>query len=82
MTMFNHLSTFADCAMKVTPDTGVRFAVTLIDRRKGKPHHISGVPLTLMTSDPEAASEDLLRNRDPSLWGVIVEKRDRKGRIQ
>jgi hypothetical protein len=82
MTMLTHLPTFADGTASARPQAAPGFAVTLFDRRKGRPHRIAGIPLTLMTADPDTASADLLRNRDPGLWGVIVEERDRKGRIQ
>jgi hypothetical protein len=47
--------------------------VTLIDRRTGRAHRISGAPLVRFTSDPRSAAQDLLAGRDPNIWEVRIE---------
>ena len=44
MTMLNHLSAFADRALRAAIPAPARYAVSLIDRRTGKPHRISDIP--------------------------------------
>lgn len=46
------------------------FAVSLIDARTGRAHRIGGTPLTLFTRAPEAAAQEMLRNRDPRHWRI------------
>lgn len=45
-------------------------AVSLIDRRTGRPHRIGGAVLILFTRAPIEAAQDLMRNRDPQTWSV------------
>lgn len=82
MSMLNHLTAFADRTFRVQPNSASRYAVSLIDRRNGKPHAIAGVPLVIMCADPQAAAHELLRNRDPELWDTFVERLDQKGALQ
>lgn len=48
-------------------------AVSLIDRRTGRPHRINGRPLVLFTRQPEEAAAELLEGRDAAVWDVQVE---------
>ncbi len=48
-------------------------AVRLINRRTGMVHRINGAPLVMFTRTPQDATQDLLRNRDATEWGVLVE---------
>ncbi len=48
-------------------------AVWLIDRRTGSAHRVNGTPLVIYTRDPDEASADLLRNRDPKVWEARIE---------
>lgn len=48
-------------------------AVSLIDRRTGRPHRINGRPLVLFTRQPEDAAAELLEGRDAAVWAVQVE---------
>ncbi|SMO60882.1 hypothetical protein [Paracoccus laeviglucosivorans] len=82
MSMLNHLSAFADRAIRAAVPAQARYAVSLIDRRTGKPHMISGIPLVLMTCEPITAAQDLMRNRDPRLWNTFIERTDAKGASQ
>ncbi len=82
MTMLNHLSAFADRALRAAIPAPARYAVSLIDRRTGKPHRISDIPLRLMTCDPFEAAHELMRNRDPSIWDTFIERLDAKGLAQ
>lgn len=79
MSMLNHLSAFADRAIRAAVPVSPRYAVSLVDRRSGKPHVISGIPLVLMTCEPITASNDLMRNRDPGLWDTFIQRIDSKG---
>ncbi|WP_233145019.1 hypothetical protein [Paracoccus yeei] len=54
----------------------------MIDRRTGRPHTISGIPLVVMTAEPVTASHELMRNRDPGVWDIFIERMDRNGAIQ
>ncbi|MDF3855796.1 hypothetical protein ACDP63_15940 [Paracoccus sp. P2] len=82
MTMLNHLSAFADRALQAAMPASPRYAVSLIDRRTGKPHRISGIPLRLITCDPFETARDLMRHRDPARWDTAIHRLDRKGAIQ
>ncbi|MTH64692.1 hypothetical protein [Paracoccus shanxieyensis] len=82
MSMMNHLSAFADRAVRAAVPALPKYAVALVDRRTGKPHMISGIPLVLMTCEPVTASQDLMRNRDPRLWDTFIERMDGKERRQ
>ncbi|WP_313348958.1 hypothetical protein [Paracoccus sp. (in: a-proteobacteria)] len=59
-----------------------RYAVDLIDRRTGKPHRISDIPLRLITCEPYETVQELMRDRDPARWQTAVHRLDRKGAIQ
>lgn len=48
-------------------------AVTLIDRRTGRPHRVNGAPLLALTREPEAAAAELLDGRDPLRWLARIE---------
>ena len=48
-------------------------AVSLIDRRTGRPHRINGKPLVLFTRAPDLAVEELLSGRDALVWEARVE---------
>lgn len=82
MSMLNHLSAFADRAIRATVPHSPRYAVSLIDRNSGRPHMISGVPLVLLTTTPRETSVDLMRNRDPQRWDTFIERMDSKGAFQ
>ena len=82
MSMLNHLSALADRAIRATTPFSPRYSVALIDRRTGRPHTISGIPLVVMTAEPVTASHELMRNRDPGVWDIFIERIDRNGAIQ
>ncbi len=82
MSMLNHLSSFADRAIRAAAPASPRYAVSLIDRRTGRPHMISGIPLVLMTGTPAEAAHELMRDRDAALWDAFIERMDRKGTLQ
>ena len=48
-------------------------AVTLIDRRTGRPHRVNGAALVALSRDPHAASADLLTGRDPLIWSTRIQ---------
>ncbi|WP_233253258.1 hypothetical protein [Paracoccus binzhouensis] len=81
MTSLHHLSAFADRAMRAAMPTP-RYAVSLIDRRTGRPHRISDIPLRLITCEPFETARDLMRDRDPALWDTAIHRLDRKGALQ
>ncbi|TRW97575.1 hypothetical protein FNJ84_08715 [Paracoccus sp. M683] len=68
MTMLNHLTAFAGTAIQAMRPLPPVFTVDLIDRVTGRHHCIAGIPVTVMTRDPDIATRDLLRNRDRSRW--------------
>lgn len=82
MTYRHHLSAFADRALRAAMLAPPRYAVSLIDRRTGKPHRISEIPLRLITCEPFRTARDLMRDRDPALWGTAIHRLDRKGALQ
>lgn len=59
-----------------------RYAVSLIDRRTGRPHRISDIPLRLITCEPFEAARDMMRDRDPSIWETAIHRLDIKGGLQ
>lgn len=59
-----------------------RYAVSLIDRRTGRPHRISDIPLRLITCEPFEAAQDLMRDRDPARWDTAIHRLDQKGVLQ
>lgn len=82
MTMLNHLSAFADRALRIATPAPARYAVSLIDRRTGKPHRISDIPLRLMTCEPFATAQELMRNRDPAIWDTSIERLSARRAVQ
>lgn len=48
------------------------YAVSLIDRRTGRPHRVNGTALSVFTRHPDEAARELLRHRDHSLWDVRI----------
>lgn len=82
MSMIAHLSAFADRALRVTlPDTN-RYVVTLMDRVSGRPHVIAGIPLTILTVEPDEVVADLMRNRDPERWDTRVQPHGGRSNVQ
>lgn len=57
----------------MTPRRRSACAVSLIDRRTGRPHRINGRPLVLFTQRPEEAVAEMLEDRDAALWDVRIE---------
>ncbi|MFC3179532.1 hypothetical protein [Cypionkella sinensis] len=52
------------------------YQVSLIDRRTGRAHRVSGSPLVRFTRDPQSAVQELLHGRDTRLWEARVEPLD------
>ena len=75
MTMLNRLASFADATIRAVGSETRRYAVHLVDNHTGRLHCVGGVPLTIFTCDPDEVCEDLMRNRNPRDWGVLVEQR-------
>ena len=48
-------------------------AVSLIDRRTGRPHRVNGAPLLVFTRTPDSAAIDLMRGRDPDIWETRID---------
>ncbi|MFN3844134.1 MAG: hypothetical protein ACK4RW_12875 [Rehaibacterium terrae] len=48
-------------------------AITLIDRRTGRPHRVNGAPLVALSRDPDHAATELLSGRDPRLWDARIQ---------
>lgn len=48
-------------------------AVTLIDRRTGRPHRVNGAALVALSRDPDGAAAELLAGRDPRIWSARVQ---------
>lgn len=48
-------------------------AVTLIDRRTGRPHRVNGAPLTALSRDPDLAATELLAGRDARIWDTRIQ---------
>lgn len=48
-------------------------AITLIDRRTGRPHRVNGAALVALSRDPDAATAELLAARDPRHWTTRVQ---------
>lgn len=59
-----------------------RYAVSLIDRRTGRPHRISDIPLRLITCAPFETAQELMRDRDPARWDTVIHRLDQKGALQ
>ena len=49
-------------------------AVSLIDRRTGRPHRVNGAPLVVFTRSPDIAASDLLQGRDRAIWETRIER--------
>ena len=52
------------------------YQVSLIDRRTGRAHRVSGSPLVRFTHDPQSAVRELLDGRDSRLWETRIEPLD------
>ena len=48
-------------------------AVTLIDRRTGRPHRVNGAALVALSRDPHGAAAELLARRDARLWDARIQ---------
>lgn len=77
MPALNHPLSFAGTGFALP-----RYAVSLIDRRTGRPHRISDIPLRLITCEPFEAARDIMRDRDPSIWETAIHRLDIKGGLQ
>lgn len=75
MTMLNRLASFADATIRAVGGETRRYAVHLVDTHKGRLYCVGGAPLTIFTCDPDEVSDELMRNRDPRHWDVLVEQR-------
>ncbi|MDF3606066.1 hypothetical protein PE067_07975 [Paracoccus sp. DMF-8] len=83
MTMLNHLTAFAERARRIAIQSDVPcYAIRLVNRHTGEAHQVDSAPLTVMTSDPISAANQLMRNRDPKDWDAFVSCTDRNGAIQ
>ena len=83
MTMFNHLTAFAERARRIAIQSNVPcYAIRLVNRHTGEAHRVDGAPLTIVSSDPISAASQLMRNRDPEDWDAFVSHTHRKGAIQ
>ena len=75
MTMLNRLASFADATIRAVGGETRRYVVQLVDLHSGRLYCVGGVPLTIYTRDPDEVRRDLMRNRDPRNWDVIIEQR-------
>lgn len=75
MTMLNRLASFADATIRALGGDSGRYAVHLVNQQTGRLHCVGGMPLTIFTCDPAEVCDDLMRNRDPGQWDVLVEQR-------
>lgn len=75
MTMLNRHTSFEDATIRAMGQGMRRYAVHLVDRDTGRLHCVAGVPLTVFTCDPDEVGADLMRNRDPMKWDVLIEQR-------
>lgn len=82
MTVLNHLSAFAEHALRAAMPAAPRYAVSPIDRRTARPHRISDIPLRPITGVPFETACELMRHRDPSRWDTAIHRLDRKGAIR
>ncbi|MDP5308703.1 hypothetical protein [Paracoccus spongiarum] len=48
-------------------------AITLIDRRTGRPHRVNGAALVLLSRDPDMAALELLAGRDTRIWDARIQ---------
>lgn len=83
MTMLNHITAFAERARRIAIQSDVPcYSICLVNRHTGEAHRVDGAPLTILTSDPISAANQLMRNRDPDEWDAFVSHNDRTGAIQ
>ena len=75
MTMLNRLTSFADATARAVAQEPRRYAVHLIDRQTGRLHCVAGIPLTVFTCTPDEVVAELMRNRDPMKWDILIEQR-------
>lgn len=60
-------------AARASAAGGPLCAITLIDRRTGRPHRVNGAALVALSRDPDAAAAELLAGRDPRIWSARVQ---------
>ncbi|MFD1911262.1 hypothetical protein [Halodurantibacterium flavum] len=48
-------------------------AVTLIDRRTGRPHRVNGAALVALARDPDLAAREMLEGRDTTIWEARIQ---------
>ena len=48
-------------------------AITLIDRRTGRPHRVNGAALVALSRDPDTAAAELLAGRDTRFWTTRIQ---------
>lgn len=48
-------------------------AVTLIDRRTGRPHRVNGAAVVALSRDPDGAAAELMAGRDARLWDARIQ---------
>jgi hypothetical protein len=60
-------------AARASAARGPLCAITLIDRRTGRPHRVNGAALVALSRDPDAAAAELLAGRDPRIWSARVQ---------
>ena len=50
------------------------YRVTLINSQTNEPHYIAGQPVVVETTELTYTVEQVMRNRDPKLFRIIVER--------
>lgn len=60
-------------AARASAARGPLCAITLIDRRTGRPHRVNGAALVALSRDPDSAAAELLAGRDPRIWSARVQ---------
>ncbi|MBA4489679.1 hypothetical protein [Paracoccus sp. S1E-3] len=75
MTMLNRLASFADATVRAVAQKPPRYAVHLVERKTGRLHCVAGIPLTVFTCTPDEVGAEMMRNRDPKDWDILVEQR-------
>lgn len=75
MTMLNRLASFADATERAVAQEPLRYAVHLVERATGRLHCVAGIPLTVFTCTPDEVSAEMMRNRDPMKWDILIEQR-------
>ena len=48
-------------------------AITLIDRRTGRPPRVNGAALVSLSRDPQLAAAELLAGRDARIWDARIQ---------